>query len=478
MRSVWVRWPLAPTLVFMLQASACHVRRALPPPATADEATPGTDAAVPGDGGLLPDLTARPDLPDLAVTPDLPSQGDLSGPLDGLPAPPDLVTPGDLGTSPDLGFGCAPSGAPPPTPIVPVQWFVPVRTFLVDRALGVPDSVAIGDVTGDGRNDVVVTLGSTSGSGTVEVRPQVSSGQLGTPVHYTVGPFPSKSPLAIGDLNHDGRLDVVVGQMSGIGVMLQNAQGTLDPPRLYAASAPYVIAVGDFNHDGLTDVASLDWSGPAIEIHLQDPQGGLRPSVAYRVPHYGFDDLAAGDVNGDGLADLVVGDQVIGGEQGLPSFPVLLQRGDGTLASPVFYPLPAAPRGIAVGDVTGDCRGDVVITYGGSRPGSFIASFAEDAGGGLAPAVSVASYDMPSDVAIADVDGDGAGDVVVLHAGGPAMLGVYRQSPGSLLAPEVLYDFGAVNAGPQKLAVGDINGDGRPDVVSGDDGGLFVLYHQ
>lgn len=511
MRFLPVRLLLVPVLVSILHTSACELHRPLPAPPTADAATPALDAAVPGDGGLLPDLSDRPDRPDgidLAVTPDLPSPGDLSRPPDSLPAvdaavldlagedgpdlatppdlavprdlalprdsatspdfaaPPDLMAPGDLATPPDLGGRCGPSQAPLPAPL-----FAPVQTFPLDRTFGDPDSVAIGDVTGDGRNDVVVTFSSTSG-GTVEVRPQMPNGQLGAPLRYTVGRFPLESPLAIGDLNGDGRLDVVIGQANGIGVMLQDAQGALIPPRLYPASTPYVIAVGDFNQDGLTDVASLDWAGPAIEIHRQDPKGALLPLVAYPVPHLGFDDLAVGDVNGDGLDDLVVSSL----QSGL-SFPVLLQQGDGTLSSPMIYPLPDAVTGIAAGDVTGDCRGDVVVTYGGNRPYSFIATLAQNAGGRLSPAVSLPSYDIPSDVAITDVDGDGAGDVVVVHTGWYAV-GVYRQLAGGTLATEERYGFGYINFGPLKLVVGDINGDGRPDVVSPDYGGLFVLYHR
>lgn len=523
MRSVSVRSLLVPALVSIFSTSACQLHRPLPAPSPRDAATPA-DAAGPRDGGVPADLV------DLSVARDLPATGDLSGATDLLPgdasprdlagpdrfdlggadlagpdlaasdlaAPRDLATPmdlaaprdaafpadsappfdfaapsdqgapRDLATSPDLGGRCGPSGTAQPAPL-----FDPAQTVPFDRTFGDADSVAIGDVTGDGRNDVVVTFSrTTDSSGTVEVRPQTPSGQLGAPVRYTVGRLPSQGPLAIGDLNGDGRLDLVIGQGNGIGVMLQTPQGALDAPRLYPASVPYVIAVGDFNHDGRTDVASLDWAGPAIEIHLQGPGGGLLPAVAYPVPHYGFDDLVVGDVNGDGLDDLVVSSL----QAGL-SFPVLLQQGDGSFSSPMLSPLPDTPRGIAAGDVTGDCRSDVVVTYGGNRPYSFIASLAQTAGGGLSPAVSLPSYDIPSDVAIADVDGDGAGDVVVVHAGWYAV-GVYRQRPGGTLAPEERYGFGGVNFGPLKLAVGDINGDGRPEVVSPDYGALFVLYHR
>ena len=96
--------------------------------------------------------------------------------------------------------------------------------------------------------------------------------------------------------------------------------------------------------------------------------------------------------------------------------------------------------------------------------------------GALGPMVSFDSLDIPSQVAIADMTGDGLKDVVVLHDSFHK-IGVYRQLTGGGLQAEKLYplpDFGQLN----QMAVGDINGDGKPDVVVVDNyNGLTILSH-
>src|SRR4029079_2170241 len=85
---------------------------------------------------------------------------------------------------------------------------------------------------------------------------------------------------------------------------------------------------------------------------------------------------------------------------------------------------------------------------------------------------------MPSAIVLADVDGDGRKDVLVAH-GGWSRLGVFRQFPAGGLFNEELYQIGSASQfQPQALAIGDINGDGRPDAVIADvNSGLVVLRH-
>lgn len=164
-----------------------------------------------------------------------------------------------------------------------------------------------------------------------------------------------------------------------------------------------------------------------------------------------------------------------------PDFSVFLQLPDGTLADAVSFENPASdrlPGGIAVADVTGDGRDDVVLAYGGNRPSSGIAVFVQDDAGELAFAASYAAYDIPEPVEIADVNLDGLNDVLVLHGGWTSM-GVFLQGADGTLAPYALYDVPyASHYGPQGLEVGNINGDCLPDVAIADySHGLVVLYH-
>ncbi len=346
-----------------------------------------------------------------------------------------------------------------------------------------PAAVAIGDLDGDGRNDVAMTTSSyfdPANDFMLHVFIQASDGTLKPRVKYPLTMRPLS--IDIGDVNGDGRADVVVGNSNGagisIGVLLQNASGTLDPMVTYPTVNSYQVKIGDFNGDGLMDVAGINWGaqGDGLDVFLQTAAGTLAPPVTYHVPHGGYDALVAGDVNGDGRTDLVI----MSGQGLLPNLSVVLQNADGTMAPSAPYSLGGnvLAQGIALGDTNGDGLSDIVVSYGGNRPSSFIARFLQNDQGTLDPAVSYPSYDIPEAMVLADVDSDGRKDALVLH-GGWARLGVYRQTSSGDFSSEELYPMSSADHyQPQGLAVGDINGDGLPDAVIADsNAGLVVLRH-
>jgi hypothetical protein len=87
------------------------------------------------------------------------------------------------------------------------------------------------------------------------------------------------------------------------------------------------------------------------------------------------------------------------------------------------------------------------------------------------------SYDNPRSSVVADVDGDGRDDIVLVHVGWNAV-GVYRGLPSGGVAAEERYPFSNLGGGGDLIAVGDINGDGRPDVVGVVNEYVTILYHQ
>jgi hypothetical protein len=346
-----------------------------------------------------------------------------------------------------------------------------------------PEAVAIGDVNGDGRNDVVLVTSyyfDPANDYKVFVFLQKADGTLAAPIKYaTAGTYTSPpSTVAIGDVNHDGKNDVVIGNSGGnIEIFLQNASGGLNPGITYASSDTNKIRIADLNHDGLMDVVGIGWGTNTVSIWYQNAGGTLNSPVKYAVTHGGYDDLDVGDINHDGLTDIIV----MSGQGLLPNIGVLAQKADGTFDTPVYYSLDSKQlsHGVAVGDVTGDALQDIVVTYGGNSPDSNIGVFAQNSTGLLNPAVSYQSYDIPEPVKIADVDNDGHNDILVLHGGWNA-LGVYLQMPDGTLKPEERYGIPyASHYNPQGLAVGDFNGDGKKDVVIADyNNGLVVLYHK
>lgn len=340
------------------------------------------------------------------------------------------------------------------------------------------DAVAIADLNDDGRNDVAVVTSfyfDPVNDHKLHVFLQDAFGNLQAPVKYSLGNWPHS--LDVGDLNGDGRMDVVVANSSSgsIGVLVQNASGTLEPMVPYATTHTHLVRVGDFNHDGRADVASIAGSGTSAHVFLQNASGTLQPPAAHPVTYSGSSDLDAGDVNADGRDDIIVmsgqASQAVG---------VLLQQAGGGFSAATYYGVTtlSSANGVAVGDVNDDGRQDVVLSYGGNSPNSFIGVFLQNAAGTLDAAVKRVSYDIPEPVEVADVNSDGRGDILTLHSGWSRM-GIYLQNATGGLAAEVLEPVPNDSYWPQALAVGDINGDGLPDAVIADfDDGLVVLYHR
>ncbi len=322
-----------------------------------------------------------------------------------------------------------------------------------------PEAVAIGDVSGDGRNDVVMTTSYYFDPGAdyrLWVFVQAPDGTLSPPVSYSTAATYTNRPdsVAIGDITGDGSADVVVG-IDGVGVQVfpQLSSGVLGSPASFATPDSNKIRLGQLDGDGRLDVAGVGWGTNTVGVLLNDGHGGLSPRVSYPVQHSGYDDLEIADVTGDGLDDLVV---MSGQTYAVPNVSVLAQLATGGFGAASEYRV--APNtnthGIGVGDVDGDGLNDVVASYGGNSPGSAIAVFAQTASGTLSAPAATSSYDIPQPVEVADVDLDGRADVVVLH-GGWLKAGVYRQPSNGTLGPEELYAIPyASQYNPHGLAVG------------------------
>ncbi len=241
---------------------------------------------------------------------------------------------------------------------------------------------------------------------------------------------------------------------------------TFTPPAHYrVGSHPADLATGDLNGDGLPDIAvavagsdSAAADG-AVAVLLATGNGRFAPSA--RVPAGDAPrSIALGDLNGDGALDVVTAGAVDSAGSTTGSVAVLLGRGDGTFVLEGAYPVADVPRDVAVGDLTGDGAADV-LTGGALGP----ALLAGDGTGGLLPETRLPADGECSSVVVEDFDRDGHLDVAATryewddYEGFAVLL---SDGAGGFLPQQVYQGY----LEPNSIATGDLNGDRLPDLVS------------
>lgn len=354
--------------------------------------------------------------------------------------------------------------------------FLPAQTAAIT---GEAAAVAIGDLTGDGRNDVVlVNTNNMPPAPTLNVFvfAQDASGSLLPPTSYVYRPSgqTNVASLVLADLNNDGRLDVVVGHNQGLSTLMTQANGSLGPASQIAGLRADVMRVTDVNLDGNADIVVVHASS-GLTVFTGNGIGGFsgqsnQPSITQ-----GGVDLEMADVNGDGREDAIVTSALSVGTQ----IAVHYHNGVGGLgaATPISLSGLQDVKGVAVGDINSDGRQDIVTTNG-EFPPSRITPILQNASGQLAQGNAISSFSFPANASSADLDGDGDADLVVEHNDFD-MLGAYLQTGGAL-TPETLYSLSSsATASGYSLDLGDINSDGCTDAVLGNaTNGLVWLYGQ
>jgi hypothetical protein len=345
-------------------------------------------------------------------------------------------------------------------------------------AIGLPQALALGDLNGDGRTDIVVAnLDLQTNRSNILVFLQLGDGSISAmPTASAFG----TAPVAVADVNHDGRDDLLAGSGASVVVALQSTDGTLASPVSYSlpgeTDSVDDIVTGNFDSQGWRDVIATSVAplpGPGLAFLYPQTASGTLGSPQMLVT-LGGPSARVADYNGDGLVDLItVG--ASGSGTDATSVGVLPQVSPGVFGSALEANQSGAALGgdFDVGDVTGDALLDVVTAISANRPASKVLVSTQQDGVLVGP-VSYDSLDLPGPVCVVDVNMDGHLDVVVQHPGWFAV-GVYLQKSDGTLAPEVTLSS---TYGQANLAVGDVNGDGKPDIVTADQQKLVIFYDE
>ncbi len=347
-----------------------------------------------------------------------------------------------------------------------------------------PTSVAVGDFNGDGKPDLAVANMNSAVAnmdGTVSVLLNAGGGTFSPQVTYPVGSTNSTC-VAVGDFNGDGKPDLAVatwslaqnGENGSGSVLLNQGGGAFGAPMIYSTGyEPSSVAVGDFNGDGKPDLAVADPGDNTLSVLLNEGGGRFAEAVPYVIRH-APDSVAVGDFNGDGKPDLAVAIALAG------TVDVLLNQGDGTFGAPMIYVLGSDPSSVAVGDFNGDGKPDLAVTDDMDATVSVLLN----QGGGTFSArmiyrVGSGSGSDAASVAVGDFNGDGMLDLAVANEF-DGTVSVLLNQGGETFGPQTLYAVGSeITSEPTSVAVGDFNGDGRPDlaIANGGDNTVVVLLN-
>lgn len=332
-----------------------------------------------------------------------------------------------------------------------------------------PGCVEIADLNNDKLPDLVVT---NEGDSSVTILLGKGKAQFGEAKGSPFFAGHGANDVAIGDFNRDGNPDLAFAnhERKYLTVLLGNGHGnfTASPKSPFPVEVmPHThgIATGDFNNDGRLDLVTDSWGNDQIEVLFGDSVNGFKiPGTFFKVGKHPYQRVRVADINNDGNTDIITtnleGNNVT----------ILLGDGKGNFNEAPGSPFSCgdAPFGVAIGDVNADGKPDLAIINSPAsttdRTGKNGLTVLVGDGTGKFTTMKGSPYKagkIPNRVAIGDVNGDGVNDIVTSDNDSNKIYLFLMSRNGSVLSSSPI----TVGNHPKGIAIADLNGDGKGEIV-------------
>ncbi|CAF2715852.1 unnamed protein product [Rotaria sp. Silwood2] len=324
-----------------------------------------------------------------------------------------------------------------------------------------PYYVTAADLNNDNQTDIISV---NTGSDSIGIFLGYGNGSFAVMITYSTGDSSIPWAAAVGYINNDGRLDIVVVNYgtNSVGIFLGYGDGSFQNHVTYSTgyqSYPTSVVIGDFNHDNQSDIGVANFNANNVGIFLGYGNGSFSTVVPYSTgdsssPQY----AVVGDFNNDKILDIAVANY------GTSDVAVLFGFGDGTFLLGTAYStgMGSVPWSLAVADFNNDTRLDIAAT------GTLLNSIVVLLGYGYETFAGVTKYNtgdgsMPHSVAVADFNNDGWSDVIVANYGTDSV-GLFLGYGAKGFDSMVTFSTG-INSAPYCLAIGHFNNDNHLDIV-------------